>query len=86
MTQIDWEVLAGMNADIAEWVEEWRRENSLTVAGMWRMWGMGSDEDEDDRHSKTLSESKVHCLELDALSHTSCTPITTLIRVVLVHT
>ena len=43
--QIDWEVLAGMNA---EWVGEWRKQNALTVAGMLGMWGMGSDEDEDD--------------------------------------
>jgi len=43
--QINWEVLAGMNA---EWVGEWLTGKAVKVAGRWRMWGMGSDEDEDD--------------------------------------
>jgi hypothetical protein len=79
--QIDLEVLAGMNA---EWVGEWPRGKAVTVVGRWRMWGMRSDEDEDDcqlhendRHGKIPPESKVHCLELNAVSRGSRTPITT---------
>jgi len=51
----------------AEWVGELLRGKAITVAGWWRMWDMGSDEDEDDRHGKMSSKCEVHCLELNAL-------------------
>jgi len=38
VTQINWEVLAGMNA---EWVGQWLRGKAVTIARRWRMLGMG---------------------------------------------